>query len=109
MTLTSLHSDRNQISEAPLNREAVTEAPRKPGDWMQLPIDDRILEILDSSGLILSPTIIAENIDKSREEVSRRLTDLVDHEFVYRVRRGRYEITDKGSAYLVGENLDRTK
>lgn len=70
---------------------------------MQLPIDDRILEVLDSSGLVLSPTIIAENIGKSREEVSRRLSSLVDYQLAKKVRRGRYEISDLGSAYLAGE------
>ncbi|SFR36068.1 hypothetical protein SAMN04487947_0414 [Halogeometricum rufum] len=49
---------------------------------MQLPIDDRILEVLHSSELVLSPTIIAENIDKSRAEVSRRLPILVENDLV---------------------------
>lgn len=70
---------------------------------MQLPIDERILEALDSSGMILSPSVIAINIDKSRGEVNRRLSDLVDHGLVDRVKRGYYEITDTGEAYLAGE------
>ncbi|OLZ39333.1 PhiH1 repressor [Natrinema saccharevitans] len=70
---------------------------------MQLPIDDRILETLESSGLILSPAVIALNIDKSRDEVNRRLSVLVDHELVQRVKRGYYEITDLGEQYLEGE------
>lgn len=37
---------------------------RKPGEWMQLPTDERILEILHSSGLVLSPAVIEKNIDK---------------------------------------------
>lgn len=74
---------------------------------MQLPIDDRILELLDSSGLILSPSVIAINIDKSRDEVNRRLTILLDHNLVTRVKRGYYEITDRGQEYLTGE-LDLT-
>ncbi len=69
---------------------------------MQLPIDERILEVLSSSGLVLSPAIIAENIDKSREEVNRRLSTLVDHEYCVRVKRGKYEIADKGESYLSG-------
>nr|WP_245800681.1 transcriptional regulator [Natrinema saccharevitans] len=76
---------------------------RKPASWMQLPIDDRILETLESSGLILSPAVIALNIDKSRDEVNRRLSVLVDHELVQRVKRGYYEITDLGEQYLEGE------
>ncbi|WP_081606166.1 MULTISPECIES: winged-helix domain-containing protein [Haloferax] len=75
---------------------------------MQLPIDDRILEVLGSSELILSPTIIAENIDKSREEVNRRLSKLSQHGFIVRVRRGRYQISAKGRDYLSGD-LDAGK
>ncbi|MCO8267206.1 transcriptional regulator [Haloferax sp. AB510] len=75
---------------------------------MQLPIDERILEILSSSELILSPTIIAENIEKSRAEVSRRLGDLSEHGLVIKVRRGRYEISELGEEYLSGE-FDATK
>jgi len=74
---------------------------------MQLPIDDRILELLDSSGLILSPSVIAINIDKSRDEVNRRLTILLDYNLVTRVKRGYYEITDRGQEYVTGE-LDLT-
>nr|WP_243645285.1 transcriptional regulator [Natrarchaeobius chitinivorans] len=76
---------------------------RKPASWMQLPIDDRILETLDSSGLILSPAVLAINIDKSRDEVNRRLSVLVDYGVVRRVKRGYYEITDLGEQYLEGE------
>jgi len=55
---------------------------RKPGEWMQLPTDERILEVLQSSELVLSPAVIGKNIDKSREQVNRRLTELVDYGFV---------------------------
>jgi DNA-binding IclR family transcriptional regulator len=70
---------------------------------MQLPIDERILEALDTSGMILSPAVIAINIDKSRDEVNRRLSTLTDHGLVTRVERGYYEITDHGKQYLTGE------
>jgi predicted transcriptional regulator len=69
---------------------------------MQLPIDDRILETL-SYGLILSPTIISENIDKSRAEVNRRLTVLNEQGLVKKVSRGRYKIAGNGELYLDGE------
>lgn len=74
---------------------------RYPADWMT-PMDDRILEVLNA-GLVLSPTIIAYNIDKSREAVGRRLSDLSESGLVRRVERGRYEITDIGQEYLEGE------
>jgi len=69
---------------------------------MQLPIDDRILECLSSSGLILSPSVLAINIDKSRDEVNRRLTTLTDKGYVVRVKRGYYQIADSGEQYLRG-------
>nr|WP_277543714.1 winged-helix domain-containing protein [Halomicroarcula sp. FL173] len=81
----------------------VTKQVRNPASWMQLPIDDRILESLQSSGMILSPAVIAKNIDKSREAVNRRLSVLVDHGLVMRVERGYYEITERGGRYLDGE------
>jgi len=74
---------------------------RKPAEWMT-PLDDRILEALNA-GLVLSPSIIAYNIEKSREAVSRRLSELADRGLVRRVERGKYEITDRGRAYLKGE------
>jgi len=72
---------------------------------MQLPIDERILEALDSSGMVLSPAVIAVNIDKSRGEVNRRLLVLVEHGFVTRVERGYYEISEAGEQFLAGEGL----
>ena len=69
---------------------------------MQLPIDERILEAL-ANGLVLSPSVIALNIDKSRSEVNRRLSELVDIGLVKRVKRGYYEITDAGERYLSGD------
>lgn len=75
---------------------------RKPGEWMQ-PLDDRILEVLDSSGLVLTPAVIAYNLEKSRGAVSRRLSELAEYGLVDRVERGKYEITDRGAAYLAGQ------
>lgn len=75
---------------------------RRPGDWMQLPTDERVLEILDS-GLVLSPQVIAKNIGKSRSHVSRRLSVLVEYGFVTRIERGYYEIAGPGERYLAGE------
>jgi len=86
---------------------------RHPGDWMQLPTDERILEALQSSEMILSPSVIGKNISRSREEVTRRLSVLVDYGLVNRVERGYYEITDLGEDYLTGKidtnNLECTE
>jgi len=72
---------------------------------MQYPGDDRILEILDESGLILSPSIISANLDLTRQHVSSRLSELREHGLVESVDtgRGHYQITDRGRAYLAGE------
>lgn len=69
---------------------------------MQMPTDDRILEALNS-GLILTPSVIGENINRSRQHVSRRLSELQDHSYIAKVKRGHYQITEKGEAYLSGE------
>ena len=79
---------------------------RKPADWMQMPTDDRILEALEG-GLRLTPAVIAENIEKSRTHVSRRLSDLTDYGLVEKPKRGYYEITELGRGYLAG-NVDAT-
>lgn len=72
---------------------------------MKYPGDDRILELLDESGLILSPSIIAANIELTRHHVSARLSELKDHELVESVDtgKGHYRITERGRAYLAGD------
>lgn len=80
----------------------VTEYPQ-PTEWM-MPIDDVILEVLSSSGLILTPAVIAFNIDYSREEVNRRLSRLETEGLVKRVERGKYRLTDHGERYIGSEN-----
>lgn len=77
-------------------------ALRHPGEWM-VPMDDEILELFHSAHLVLTPAIIAYNIDRSREEVNRRLTELRSHGLVERVERGKYRITQLGEDYLQGE------
>lgn len=72
---------------------------RRHGKWMT-PMDMEILELLDDSSLVLSPTIIAINLDYSREAVNRRLTELDEHGHVDRVARGKYRITPLGDQYL---------
>ncbi|SFG95573.1 hypothetical protein SAMN04488063_3404 [Halopelagius inordinatus] len=74
---------------------------RRQADWM-LPVDDTILELFHSKDLILTPTIIAYNIEYSRGEVNRRLSVLEDHGFVTKVERGKYRITAIGRQYVTG-------
>lgn len=75
---------------------------RKPADWM-VPMDDRILELFHSSDLVLTPAIIAYNIEHSREEVNRRLSTLEENDLIDRVERGKYHITKYGERYLQGQ------
>ena len=75
---------------------------RKRADWMTQ-LDDEILELLDSSDLILSPSIIAINIDRSREGVAHRLSTLSEYGLIEKIDRGKYVITENGSKYLNGE------
>lgn len=77
---------------------------RQPADWMR-PMDDRILEVLQTAGITLSPAIIAYNLDMSREAVNRRLAGLAERGLVRKIERGRYEIDSSGEQYLDG-NLD---
>jgi predicted transcriptional regulator len=80
---------------------------RQRADWMTH-MDDLVLEILQSSGLVLSPSIIAFNLDASREAVNRRLKELTEYGLVERIERGKYRITRNGETYLDG-NLDASE
>ena len=71
-------------------------------EWMNQ-TDDRILELLDESGLILSPAVIAVNLEYNRSSISRRISKLVDAGLVETINEGYYRITDLGRDYLVGE------
>lgn len=74
--------------------------PEKADEWMRT-IDETILQILVVSDLILTPAVVAYNIDYSRDEVNRRLRRLEEDGFVERVERGKYRVTDLGKRYLV--------
>jgi DNA-binding IclR family transcriptional regulator len=69
---------------------------------MHLPTDHFLLELLEETDLILSPAVLARNLDYNRVTVSRRLTELTDYGLVERVDRGKYRITEFGEQYLRG-------
>ena len=71
-------------------------------DWLT-DMDKEILEVL-RSGLILTPSIISENIGRSRKGVSNRINSLQAGELVKKVDRGKYRITDEG--ILVWKSID---
>ena len=72
---------------------------RQPPEWM-LPIDDAILQLFHTSDLVLTPSIVAYNIEYSREEVNRRLAELEERGYVERVERGKYRVTSLGRQYI---------
>ena len=65
--------------------------------------DDRILELLNESDLILSTAVIALNLDYSRSWVSDRMTTLHEAGLVDSENTGYYRISDLGREYLSGE------
>lgn len=64
--------------------------------------DDRILETLAESNLILSPAVIAINTDYTRNYINKRMGTLRENDLVERIDGGYYRISDKGRAYLAG-------
>ena len=70
--------------------------------WMNQ-TDDRILSLLEESGLMLSPAVIAANLDYTRGWVSKRLRKLLEAGLVEKSQSSYYEITERGEKYLVGE------
>jgi len=70
----------------------------KNDDWIT-EMDQEIINVLGTN-LILSPSIIAENIDRSRRGVSNRLNSLQAGGLVKKVDRGKYELTEEGYRYM---------
>ena len=75
---------------------------RRRPEWMN-PTDDLILQPLVDSGLVLSPSVIAYNIDLSRPHISRRLSVLEKHGLVEKLEDGYYRATERGQGYIAGE------
>lgn len=71
-------------------------------DWMNQ-TDDRILELLAESDLILTPAVMARNLDYTRNWVSRRVGKLEAAGLVDPIDSGYYRISDRGRSYLAGE------
>lgn len=59
-------------------------------------LDKEILELLNSE-IIMTPAVIAENIDRSRGAVARRLGTLEAGGLVEKQGRGKYKISSEGS------------
>lgn len=72
-----------------------------PPDWFTS-ADRQILFVL-YSGLILTPSIIAENTKVTRQTVSKRLNTLQAGGYVEKVDRGKYKITPDGCFVVSGD------
>lgn len=70
-------------------------------EWMNQ-TDDRILELLEESDLVLSPVVMSKNLEYSRSWVSQRLAKLDNVGLVAVDEGSYYYITDKGRDYLAG-------
>ena len=71
-------------------------------EWMNQ-TDDRVLELLEESGLELTPAALAHNMDYSRSWISRRMSKMADAGLVKADEDGYYGSTDRGRAYLSGD------
>jgi len=75
---------------------------RQRPDWMS-PTDDLILQTLADSDLVLTPAVLAYNLDISRDHVNRRLSKFTEVGLVNRPDRGYYTISETGEQYLAGD------
>jgi DNA-binding Lrp family transcriptional regulator len=70
-----------------------------PPDWIT-DLDREICGLL-RHGLILTPSVIAKNIDRPRSSISRRLNTLEAGNIVEKVERGHYKMTEEGYARML--------
>ena len=71
-------------------------------EWMTQ-ADERILEFLAAKEIAASPSVIAVNIDYTKEYISRRCNKLEDAGLLQRVEARHYRVTDLGEQYLDGD------
>jgi len=69
-----------------------------PPDWIT-ELDREICSLLNT-GLVLTPSIIAKNLDRPRSSVSRRLNTLEAGGIIEKVERGHYHLTGEGWAKM---------
>jgi predicted transcriptional regulator len=74
---------------------------RELEDWMtEMDVD---ILLLMSNEMVLSPTVIAENIGRSRSAISRRLNSLDAGGLVNKLEEGKYRISDEGLKMILEE------
>jgi len=71
-------------------------------DWMTQ-ADDRILETFEDTELILTPAVLAKNLDYTRNYISDRCRVLFDADLLAKDGEGFYYITERGRDYLDGQ------
>lgn len=69
------------------------------------PVDYEIMLFFDEHPILVSPKVLAVNIEYDRQYVSRRCSALVDAGLLESVDTGLYALTEIGEAYLEG-NID---
>lgn len=76
----------------------------EPPDWMT-PTDVLLIIAMGSSDVIqvYTPAVLAYNLGRGRENVTRRLAELVERGFATKVERGKYKLTERGRTFLAGE------
>lgn len=76
---------------------------RNRPDWMTR-ADFSILQALDDPDIvtILSPSVIANNLDYSQDHIVRRLQELEERRLVEKLAPGEYRISMRGRDYMAG-------
>jgi len=67
-------------------------------EWMT-EMDSEILHVL-YTGLTLTPSVIADNLDRSRPAIAQRLNALQAGGLVEKTNRGKYKISKKGAGFV---------
>jgi len=70
--------------------------------WMA-PVDYEILLFFDKHPIIVSPRVLAVNIEYDRQYVSKRCRALTEAGLLTAVDTGLFELTETGQTYLEGE------
>jgi predicted transcriptional regulator len=65
--------------------------------------DERILEFLQETDIVASPSVIAANIDYTNEYISRRCRQLAEAELLQRIDSSNYRLTSLGERFLNGD------
>lgn len=85
--------------QADINHDEYNSDEMEPPDWIT-DLDREILAVLGNTMMIMTPSVIAKNINSSRSSVSRRLNTLEAGDLVKKVERGHYQISDEGLARM---------